>query len=80
MTNLAKRIKEGREHCGLNKNQMADKLGISAQFYGRIEAGYVGLPIDKLGAFSRLTGESVNGLIEEILKDERVRLRKAVAK
>lgn len=42
------RLQQARKRLGLSQTEMAEKLGISLTFYGKIERGQQGISIQKL--------------------------------
>ncbi len=48
LADLGKRLRELRKSIGLSQKEMAERLDVSANFYGKIERGESKIPIDKL--------------------------------
>lgn len=48
LADLGKRLRELRKSIGLSQKEMAKRLDVSANFYGKIERGESKIPIDKL--------------------------------
>lgn len=59
-THQAEFIKYRREAKGLNKNQVAKLLGVSAQFYGMVESGKVSLPLRYVRKFIKITSDPMD--------------------
>ena len=47
LADLGKRLRELRKSIGLSQKEMAERLDVSANFYGKIERGESKIPIDK---------------------------------
>ncbi len=56
MKNLPQKIRRLRELQNLSQEYLADRLGITRQTYGKIEAGRTGLSIDQLDKIASTLG------------------------
>lgn len=76
-SDISKRIKQIRNNLNMNKNQFANFLQISPQYYGNVENGKYSLSIEKIILLSMKTNISTdyillgkrNAIDETILKE-----------
>ncbi|RQN09839.1 XRE family transcriptional regulator [Clostridium butyricum] len=62
--NLGKNIKQERLKSNLTQEQLAEMLGISTSYMGRIERGERNLPIDTLIQISNILNVSIDYLLK----------------
>ena len=62
--NLGKNIKQRRKELGLTQQELADKIGISLNFMGKIEVAFSKPSLDTLIKFA----ETLNTTVSELTK------------
>jgi len=72
--NEGKFILSARKSAGLLQYELAKKLGVTAQFLGRIEKGDVSLPLDKAQLLTIITHTSLHKYAAARLKDYKQKL------
>lgn len=64
---LGRKLRRYRESRGLNQNQMANKLGVSASFEGHLERGTRKASLETLVNIANVTGLSTDFLLSASL-------------
>ena len=63
LTDFSQRIRRQREYFGISQEIAAERLGLSTNFYGKVERGVHGLSYDSLKKVKEVFGVSIDYII-----------------